>query len=43
MKHTAATKGRINPINLHIPYCKVNRFVSSALTYPYKSFWFAEM
>lgn len=38
MKHTAATKGRINPINLNIPNCKVNRFVSSALTYPYKSF-----
>lgn len=37
MKHRAATKGRINPINLHIPNCKVNRFVSSALI-PTKAF-----
>lgn len=36
MKHTAATKGRINPINLCIPKCKVNRFVSSALTQLYQ-------
>lgn len=37
MKHTAATKGRINPVDAHIPNCKVNRFVSSALI-PTKAF-----
>lgn len=37
MKHTAATKGRTNPVDPHIPSCEVNRFVNSALI-PTKAF-----